>query len=445
MVYIIDDDRTIRLALSLILKQNRIDCKVFANPSEAYDAIRGGGRPDVVLLDMNFGRTTDGNDGLEALRRIKVLSPEASVILLTGWGSIPLAVEGMRLGAYDFLSKPIDTSNLLGKIATCLSIRNGDSDCRDAYDCLNSSIVGESDAIQKVLATAAKVAPTDAAVLITGDNGTGKEMLARAIHASSARASKPFVAVNLGGIPASLFESEMFGHVKGAFTGAIADREGRFAMADGGTLFLDEIGELDLNCQVKLLRALQEHTFEPLGSSRTRHADFRLICATNADITKMIAERKFREDLYYRINLITLHMPPLRERGDDIIRLAHRFAESSASAYSKPTPDLAPSAVAALRAWKYPGNVRELKNIVDRAVLLGGGVLKADDFVFLPSGNLNSYGTSVAGTLNLDDIERHAIEEALRRERGNISSVAASLGISRQALYRRMEKYGLDK
>lgn len=429
-ILIVDDDPAIRLSLKTLLRRAGYRPVVAADASEAVDAIRSEA-PDMSIIDMNFSRATTGEEGLELLRKARVLAPTMPVILMTAWGSIPLAVEGMKLGAADFISKPWgDNERLLRTIASTLALSDTHTDDDMTFD--RSAIIGSSNALKKVLDTVARVAPTDAPVLILGENGTGKELIARAIHANSVRRRHPFVAVNLGGIPRELFESEMFGHVKGAFTGATADRSGRFDSADRGTIFLDEIGELDAASQVKMLRVLQEHTYEPVGSSVSRTADFRLVAATNADLPARIADGTFREDLYYRINLITLHLPPLRERSDDIPLLARHFLEQYASRTGSPVKEISADAMGALVRFPFPGNIRQLKNIVERAILTGPDrmIRKAD----LDLSAEKMTDSTLAAT------ERMAVEEAMRAAGGNISRAAAMLGISRQALYRRLEK-----
>ena len=325
MILIIDDDAAIRASLTVLLKRAGYMTRTASNPDGAITEVRRE-IPQLVLLDMNFSRFTTGDEGLTLLRQIKVFAPSTPVILMTGWASIDLAVAGIKAGAFDFIAKPWDNARLLDSIATALKLGSGnrpECETTDSFD--RRGIVGHDPALEKVLSTVARIAPTNASVLITGESGTGKELIAEAIHYNSNRRDKPFVKVNLGGMPSTLFESEMFGHKKGAFTDAVADRAGRFEIADGGTIFLDEIGELDMGCQVKLLRVLQERRFEPLGSSRTRTVDVRVICATNADLPRMVAEKRFREDLFYRINLITVELPPLRSRRGDIAALADHF------------------------------------------------------------------------------------------------------------------------
>lgn len=308
MILIVDDDKVVRLSLSLLLKTAGHEVVAVESPDEAVDIARGNHSLRLVITDMNFTRATTGEEGLELLRRLKVLRPEVPVMLITAWGSIPLAVEGMRYGAFDFITMPWNNRTLLQRVSTALSLSETTPQTTSGtFD--RSAIIGNNPALTEMLETAARVAPTDAPVLILGENGTGKELVAQAIHRNSQRRAEALVMVNLGGISQSLFESEMFGHVKGAYTGATADRKGRFELADKGSIFLDEIGDLDLSCQVKLLRVLQQHTFERLGESRPRQTDIRVIAATNADLWAKVREHTFREDLLYRINLITLRLP----------------------------------------------------------------------------------------------------------------------------------------
>lgn len=424
------------MSLSMLLKRAGHEVCTAADPKEAMDTVRSR-RPDLVLLDMNFSRSTTGAEGLTLLRQIHVFHPETPVILITAWGSIPLAVEGIKAGAADFITKPWDNRILLNTINTALDLRKDIPDKDSEFD--RSRIIGNSPALLGVLETVKRVAATDASVLIMGENGTGKELIAETIHANSKRRGAPFVKVNLGGISRSLFESEMFGHKKGAFTGATGDRTGRFELADKGTIFLDEIGELDLNSQVKLLRVLQEHTFEALGDSRTKRVDLRVVCATNADLHRMVAERTFREDLYYRINLITVTLPPLRERKEDIPRLARHFA----SKWEDGTTEITDRAAEWLKTLPYPGNIRELKNLVERTILMSG-TKTLDEEHFRMAAALQPESIAVAEAKgNLPDMERAAVERALALHPGNIAAAAAALGISRQALYRRMEKWGI--
>ena len=424
MILIVDDDAGIRSSLKFILTHSgKYNVLTASNGEEAIEIVRKNSLR-LVITDMNFSSDTSGRDGLELLQKVKILSPQTPVILITAWSSIPLAVTGIKLGATDFISKPWDNRQLLDKIDSIMTTAGKPQD----FD--RCGIIGNNSQLENIISTLKKIAPTDAPVLITGENGTGKEMIARAIHENSRRRGKPFVKVNLGGISRSLFESEMFGHKKGSFTGAVADRTGRFEMADGGTIFLDEIGELDVECQVKLLRVLQEKTFEPLGDSRSRKVDVRIICATNAPLDDMIKAGTFREDLYYRINLITIHLPALRERIDDIPILIRHFAENAGHSNIK----FLQSAIDRLSNYSFPGNIRQLKNIVERTLLMCDGNIVTDSDIALPE---------TEHTATLDEAEKFRIEEIIKSTGGNVSRAAAILGLTRQALYRRMEKYGI--
>ncbi len=442
MILIIDDDAAIRASLTVLLKRAGYMTRTASNPDEAIAEVRRE-IPQLALLDMNFSRFTTGDEGLTLLRQIKVFAPSTPVILMTGWASIDLAVAGIKAGAFDFIAKPWDNARLLDSIATALKLGSGnrpECETTDSFD--RRGIVGHDPALEKVLSTVARIAPTNASVLITGESGTGKELIAEAIHYNSSRRDKPFVKVNLGGMPSTLFESEMFGHKKGAFTDAVADRAGRFEIADGGTIFLDEIGELDMSCQVKLLRVLQERRFEPLGSSRTRTVDVRVICATNADLPRMVAEKRFREDLFYRINLITVELPPLRSRRGDIAALADHFIGRLCDDSGLKRPEITAEAYRRLSSFDFPGNIRELKNIVERAVLVNSGdALTADSFDCCRT----TAAQPAPGDNTIAGNERRAIASALERNEGNISRTASELGLSRASLYRRIDKYRLNK
>ena len=327
MILIVDDDKAIRQSLALVLKRKGYETALAGNPDEALGMLRKH-KFRLVIMDMNYSLSTTGEEGIHLLRQTKIFQPDTPVILITAWGSIELAVEGMRFGAFDFITKPWNNHLLLQRIETALSLSSPATDSdRNPADFDRCGFIGENPRVKELLKTVERIAPTDAPVLVLGENGTGKELIANAIHKNSRRKNAPFVMVNLGGISTSLFESEMFGHSKGAYTGAVSERKGRFELADKGTIFLDEIGDLTQDCQVKLLRVLQQHTFERLGESRTRKTDIRAICATNADLPAMVREHTFREDLFYRINLITLRIPPLRERRDDIPLLTRNFME----------------------------------------------------------------------------------------------------------------------
>lgn len=449
MILVIDDDSAVRSSLSFMLKRAGFEVHAVSTPAEAIQFVRVT-EPRLVLMDMNFSLTTTGQEGLVLLKQVKVFYPQVPVILMTAWGSIQLAVEGMKAGAFDFITKPWNNAALLQRIETALKLtaemNEQKEDAPAETTLLRSNIIGKSPALMNVLNMVERIAKTNASVLITGESGTGKELIAEAIHMNSPRAKKNFVKVNLGGISQSLFESEMFGHKKGAFTDATADRTGRFEMADKGTIFLDEIGDLDPSCQVKLLRVLQDQTFEVLGDSRPRKTDIRVVSATNADLRKMVSEHSFREDLFYRINLITIHLPALRERKEDIPLLVRYFADKQMKQNGLPPVEFSPDAMQFLMRLPYPGNIRELKNLVERTILMNmKPVLEAADFEAQyqridssreASANLNG--------LTLEEIERRTILHTLQLHNGNLSQVAIALGISRAALYRRLEKYGIS-
>lgn len=449
MILVIDDDSAVRSSLSFMLKRAGFEVHTVSTPAEAIQFVRVT-EPRLVLMDMNFSLTTTGQEGLVLLKQVKVFYPQVPVILMTAWGSIQLAVEGMKTGAFDFITKPWNNAALLQRIETALKLtaemNEQKEDAPTETTLLRSNIIGKSPALMNVLNMVGRIAKTNASVLITGESGTGKELIAEAIHMNSPRAKKNFVKVNLGGISQSLFESEMFGHKKGAFTDATADRTGRFEMADKGTIFLDEIGDLDPSCQVKLLRVLQDQTFEVLGDSRPRKTDIRVVSATNADLRKMVSEHSFREDLFYRINLITIHLPALRERKEDIPLLVRYFADKQMKQNGLPPVEFSPDAMQFLMRLPYPGNIRELKNLVERTILMNmKPVLEAADFEAQyqridssreASANLNG--------LTLEEIERRTILHTLQLHNGNLSQVAIALGISRAALYRRLEKYGIS-
>ena len=422
MILIIDDDSAVRSSLSFMLKRAGYEAQTVPGPREAMDVVRAEA-PALILMDMNFTLSTTGEEGLTLLKQVKIFRPDVPVILMTAWGSIQLAVQGMQAGAFDFITKPWNNAALLQRI------------------------IGKSQGLMEVLNTVARIARTNASVLITGESGTGKELIAEAIHINSQRVKQPFVKVNLGGISQSLFESEMFGHKKGAFTDATTDRVGRFELANKGTIFLDEIGDLDPSCQVKLLRVLQDQTFEVLGDSRPRKTDIRVVSATNADLRKMVSERTFREDLFYRINLITVKLPSLRERREDIPLLARHFADRQAELNGLPRTEFSADALNFLSRLPYPGNIRELKNLVERTILVSGkSTLDASDFdaqYLRPNEPVKASDASSLAGMTLDEIERQTILQALDRHKGNLSQVAMTLGISRAALYRRLEKFNI--
>jgi len=457
MLLIVDDDLAVRTSLSLLLKQAGYPSKSVATPADALQVVRDT-PPRLVLMDMNYSLDTSGQDGLALLREVKQLAPQLPVILITGWGSIGLAVEGMKAGAAEFVTKPWHNDALLQTIRTVLSLHESDGEAEADHNALSRrqldrqynfrNIVGQDAQLLQVLRNVGQVAATDASVLIEGESGTGKELIAEAIHQNSQRKGQPFVKVNLGGISSSLFESEMFGHRRGAFTDAKTDRLGRFEMANGGTIFLDEIGELELASQVKLLRVLQDRTYEVLGDSKPRRLDIRVIAATNRNLAEMVAQGRFREDLFYRINLITVRLPALRERAGDIPLLAQHFVDGLRATYQRPALKVSTRALHWLREQPLPGNIRELKNLVERAVLVSGKEeLGPEDFqahsqrgpVRAPEpGELPA-----PGTMTLDELEAQMIRQSLAHYDGNISRVAKALGLSRGALYRRLEKHDI--
>ena len=454
MILIIDDDIAVRTALSLLLKKEGFDVITAATPTEALDILR---QQDIslALLDMNFSNNTSGEDGLKMLEIIKTKHPSVSVILITGWATIDLAVKGMKMGASDFIHKPWQNAHLLQSVKTILNLaaqpskmesahRNSLVRSRGALDKQYdfSYIIGQDVAFLQILETIGRVAQTDASVLIMGESGTGKELIAEAIHQNSLRSKKPFVKVNLGGISTSLFESEMFGHIRGAFTDAKFDRMGRFEMAHKGTIFLDEIGDLDLSSQVKLLRVLQDRTYEVLGSSRTKTVDTRFICATNRLLEEMVSENTFREDLLYRINLITIRLPALRERPNDIPLLVNHFLKNLSEIYNRPL-SISAEAMQWIKALPLPGNIRQLKNLVERTVLVSPhDNLQLIDFQlqYTPSVK-NASSLPEVGTMTLEEMEITMIKRALDFHKGKITRVAKSLGLTRSALYRRLEKF----
>lgn len=445
LILIIDDDRTVRLSLGMLLKRAGYVTAGAASPDEALALMRAN-RYSLILMDMNYSLSTTGEEGLHLLRQAAIFQPDVPVILMTAWGSISLAVEGMKAGAFDFMTKPWTNLDLLQRVETALNLNNKSEGNAEAPGFDRCGIIGKNKALLEVLDTVERVAATDASVLILGENGTGKELIAKALHANSRRRDKPFVMVNLGGISQSLFESEMFGHAKGAFTGAAGERKGRFEIADKGTIFLDEIGDLDLSCQVKLLRVLQEHTFERLGESRPKRVDIRVVCATNADLNSMVAQRLFREDLFYRINLVTLRLPALRERREDIPELTRHFMRLGAKEMNITLPEISPEALDRLVRYDYPGNIRQLKNMVERALITcRNGRIETSDFDITDSLASALSLENAGGESGLELMEKKAIVNAIENSGGNLSRAALNLGISRQALYRRMEKYDIGK
>ncbi|MEW6126453.1 MAG: sigma-54 dependent transcriptional regulator [Acidobacteriota bacterium] len=454
MVLVVDDDPSVTTSLALLLKQAGYRSLCAATPREALDKIA---QDDfhLVIQDLNFSRKTTGEEGLELLRKIKAVKPQVPVILLTAWGSIQLAVEGMRSGASDFVTKPWTHNQLLQSVKTAIGVAAAASNQKDklptreeldaAYDFRD--IIGRDAKMLRILDVIGRISATDASVLVTGESGTGKELIAAAIHRNSRRRHAPFVKVNLGGISATLFESEMFGHVRGAFTDAKQDRKGRFELANNGSIFLDEIGDLDLNSQVKMLRVLQDRSYEVLGSSLTRTVDIRVISATNRNLQEMVAAGQFREDLLYRLNLIAVHLPALRERPTDIPLLARHFAAGIAKIYSRDEIQVSDAALHWLQGLNWPGNIRQLKQLIERAILVSNkAVLEIEDFRLPLDMAVNEKSKDElpdVGRMTIDEMEKAMILKSLAHYDGNISRVAEALGLSRPALYRRFEKYGI--
>lgn len=446
-VLLADDQADVREALRLLLKSEGIASMGTDGPAGAQDAVRRR-EFDCALIDLNYTRdTTSGAEGLELLERLRQSAPELPVVVMTAWGNVPLAVEAMRRGAADFIEKPWDNARLLGVLRAQVALaRSGRKQRRlEAENALlreegEGEFIGESAAMQRVLALVARVAPSDANVLLLGENGTGKGVVAQRLHALSGRAAQTFVKVNMGGIAESVFESEMFGHVRGAYTDAKSERIGRFELADGGTLFLDEVGNVPASQQPKLLRVLEDGEFERLGSSRTQRTDVRLISATNADLAADVAAGRFRRDLLYRLNTLEIVLPPLRDRSDDILPLARAALARSGRRYGRAGLRLAPSAERALLGYAWPGNVRELGHLMERAALLA----EHDEVgaASLAFGNTEPVDGGFE-QMTLEQAEGWLIRRALERQDGNLLRVAEALGITRQALYRRLEKHGL--
>jgi DNA-binding NtrC family response regulator len=453
-VLIVDDDGAVQVSLALLLKQSGFEAVCADGPREALEQLSGG-PVDLVLQDMNFSLQTSGEEGIELLARIKQTHPNLPVLLMTAWGSIALAVRGVKAGAANFFTKPWDNAQLVALVEATLQLGDPQATTqrttRAALDARFdfSDIVGEHPKLLKVLETIAQVACTRAPVLILGESGTGKELIADAIHHNSPRAGAPIVKINMGAITSSLFESEMFGHVRGAFTDARADRKGHIASADKGTLFLDEIGELQRGDQVKLLRVLQDQRYQAVGASASSQADVRVVSATNRELAELVAQGEFREDLFYRLNLITIRLPPLRERRSDIPLLARHIATTVADSYGLGEVTLAPQALEWLAAQPWPGNIRQLRQTLERTLLLAGSgsnksTLTQADFQATSAVDEGAAGTKLGvDGMTLEQVERHMIEQALDQHAGNISRVARALGLSRTALYRRLERHGL--
>ncbi|REG90206.1 sigma-54-dependent transcriptional regulator [Winogradskyella sediminis] len=443
-ILVIDDDVDVLTALRLLLKPLVKTVVTEKNPSNITSQIAQANY-DIIILDMNFnGLVNTGNEGIFWLNKIRQLKPETAVILMTAYADIDLAIRGLKEGASDFLMKPWKNEKIVETITTILSQKKSQKLSKNQLHSNSVEIIGTSDVMTDVFTKLKKVAPTDANVLILGENGTGKDLIARALHDNSNRKHQPFVKVDVGALTESLFESELFGYKKGAFTDAREDRKGRFEAAHGGTLFLDEIGNISLSQQARLLTVLQNRHVTPLGSNDPIPIDIRLICATNINPQILADEKRFRKDLIYRINTVDIVAPPLRDRGTDITELAHHFVAQYAEKYNKNPFSFDSGFISKLKKHDFPGNVRELQYVLERAVIMtDGSVLKPDDLVFSSIERSTSTPSISTQSLNLDDIEKNAILNVLEKNKGNVSKSAKELGITRAALYRRLEKYEL--
>ncbi len=451
-ILVIDDNEDVLTAARLFLKQHYQMVSTERDPNRIPDHLRNE-QYDVIMLDMNFTEdVTSGEEGLQWLERILDIDPGAVVVMITAFGDVDLAVKAIKKGATEFVQKPWQNEKLLATINSAINLslsRMEVSRLRDRQQQLSADMdlrfhemIGTCSAMQKVFDTIEKVARTDANVLIMGENGTGKELVARAVHRQSCRSDEVFISVDLGAIVPTLFESELFGHRKGAFTDAKEDRTGRFEIASGGTLFLDEIGNIPPGSQAKLLRVLETRLIEPLGAVRPRNIDIRLICATNMPLKEMIMRNEFRQDLLYRMNTVEIHLPPLRDRGEDIPVLAEHFLGIYSRKYKKPIKRLSPAALNLLQRYRWPGNIRELRHALERAVILADNpVLQPADFQFH---QIKSAEDSLSfETYNLEEVEKAVIRKVMNKYDGNITHVARELGLTRTSLYRRMEKYDL--
>lgn len=449
-ILIVDDNEDVLFALNLLLEPYTEKIKVATTP-DRIEYFMTTFHPDLILLDMNFSRDAiSGQEGFESLKQILQIDPQAIVIFMTAYADTDKAVRAIKAGATDFIPKPWEKDKLLATLTSGMRLRQSQQEVsilKEQVEVLSgqntseNDIIGESSVMQEVFTTINKLSNTDANILILGENGTGKDVIARLIYRCSPRYGKPFVTIDLGSIPEQLFESELFGFEKGAFTDAKKSKAGRMEVATNGTLFLDEIGNLSLPMQSKLLTAIEKRQISRLGSTQTVPIDVRLICATNADIRQMVEDGNFRQDLLYRINTIEIHIPPLRERGNDIILLADHFLDRYTRKYKKKIHGLTREAKNKLLKYAWPGNVRELQHTIERAVILGdGSILKPENFLFHTTSKQKKEEEVV---LNLEQLERQAIEKALRISNGNISRAAEYLGITRFALYRKLEKLGL--
>jgi len=452
-ILIVDDNEDLLFAAKMLLKKHAKEVMIEKDPRRIPFLVNNNSY-DVILLDMNFTEdTTSGKEGFHWLKQIKEIDPQAVVILITGFGDVEMAVKALKEGATDFILKPWQNEKLLATLNSAIKLKESynqvdklskkqkqlQADLKKSF----TDIIGTSSVMKNVFSIIDKVAQTDANVLILGENGTGKELIARAIHDRSHRNEEIFVGVDMGSITESLFESELFGHKRGAYTDAKEDRAGRFEIADKGSLFLDEIGNLSMPLQSKLLTVLQKREVTRIGTNKSIPVDIRLICATNMPIHEMVADNTFRQDLLYRINTVEIFLPPLRDRQDDIPLLAEHFLKSYSQKYRKDFKGFKASAMQLLQRYNWPGNIRELQHAIERAIIMAeGDELDSRDFFFLSSKPVNEK-ISNANTLNLDDVEKNVIQKAIDKNGGNISKAAKELGLTRASLYRRLEKYGL--
>ena len=440
-ILVVDDNAGIRSALKILLPMRFEEVELIASPKELVSTMQRF-KPDAVLLDMNFDTDINtGNEGLFWLSELKRQYPEVEVVLFTAYADIALAVEGMKRGAFDFVVKPWDNAKLLGILEKACEKHKPQT--RQEFNDSDRMLWGESDAMKELRKMVEKIAPTDATVLITGENGTGKDVLANEVHRLSKRSNKAMVSVDIGAITGTLFESELFGHVKGAFTDAHADHVGKFEQANGTTLFLDEIGNIPLNLQAKLLRVIQNRSITKVGDTKTIPIDIRLICATNMDLAKMVSEGQFREDLYYRINTVSLQLPPLRERTDEIVPLAMMFLGRFAEKYHREVETIDDEALQLLQRCQWKGNIRELQNCIEKAVILSeGSKIQANDLQ-INTEDLKDTVELSPSQESLENAEEKVIRAAMKKYNGNLSLVAKALNISRPTLYNRLKKYGI--
>ncbi|MGN6604086.1 MAG: sigma-54-dependent transcriptional regulator [Ginsengibacter sp.] len=444
-ILIIDDDTDVLTAVKLLLKPEVKEVITEKNPENIRSLLLKY-PVDLILLDMNFNSSINtGNEGLFWLKKIREFGSNADVIMITAYGDIDLAVRSLKESASDFMVKPWHNEKLIDCIKKTLKAKGKPAAERASSDSsvIGKELLGESEAMKDIFFKIEKIAPTDANILVLGENGTGKDLIAKAIHQNSLRAKKPFIKVDVGALTESLFESELFGHKKGSFTGATEDREGRFEAANGGTLFLDEIGNITLQQQSKLLSVLQNRQVTRLGSNIPVSIDIRLICATNLPLSELANENRFRKDLIYRINTVEIMVPPLRRRGDDVILLAKHFADVYAKKYLKPQLEFDQKAIEKLKQYHFPGNVRELQYTMERAVIMSEGEsLSADDLIFSPIESVPEKQEEPAD-LNLSAVEKNTILRVIEKHNGNISKAARELGLTRTALYRRLSKYDI--